>query len=151
MRSSSIWMAPGDWWPRQDSNLEPTGYEPVALPLSYGPSPKGLYIHLSSPSTYRNRQRPVTCHQKTTSQFGDEPSPTISGQSTGVNLSEQATSAPLQASPDSGARTEAFTNLNRNVWLMRSLGAALLLGGWAYFTLEHFGSAMFFADTIVFF
>jgi len=65
-------------------------------------------------------------------------------------LSEQATSAPLQASPDSGARTEAFTNLNRNVWLMRSLGAALLLGGWAYFTLEHFGSAMFFADTIVF-
>jgi formate-dependent phosphoribosylglycinamide formyltransferase (GAR transformylase) len=24
-------------WARQDSNLQPTGYEPVALPLSYGP------------------------------------------------------------------------------------------------------------------
>jgi hypothetical protein len=26
------------WWAHQDSNLGPTGYEPVALPLSYGPS-----------------------------------------------------------------------------------------------------------------
>ena len=25
------------WWARQVSNLRPTGYEPVALPLSYGP------------------------------------------------------------------------------------------------------------------
>ena|GEM_PF-2996589 len=25
------------WWARQDSNLEPIGYEPTALPLSYGP------------------------------------------------------------------------------------------------------------------
>lgn len=31
------------WWARQDSNLEPTGYEPVALPLSYGPSAGELY------------------------------------------------------------------------------------------------------------
>ena len=28
-------------WVHQDSNLGPTGYEPVALPLSYGPSNKG--------------------------------------------------------------------------------------------------------------
>jgi hypothetical protein len=28
------------WWARQDSNLRPTGYEPVALPLSYGPTEK---------------------------------------------------------------------------------------------------------------
>ncbi len=26
------------WWARQVSNLQPTGYEPAALPLSYGPS-----------------------------------------------------------------------------------------------------------------
>ena len=26
------------WWAREDSNLQPTGYEPVALPLSYGPA-----------------------------------------------------------------------------------------------------------------
>ena len=29
-------------WARQDSNLEPIGYEPTALPLSY--KPKGLTI-----------------------------------------------------------------------------------------------------------
>ncbi len=27
----------GHKWARQDSNLEPIGYEPTALPLSYGP------------------------------------------------------------------------------------------------------------------
>ena len=27
-----------EWWARQVSNLQPTGYEPAALPLSYGPS-----------------------------------------------------------------------------------------------------------------
>jgi diguanylate cyclase (GGDEF)-like protein len=68
----------------------------------------------------------------------------------GVTLSERATSAPLHASGDSDERTEAFANLNRHVLLMRGLGAALLIGGWAYFTLPRFGSAMFFADTIVF-
>lgn len=28
-------------WARQDSNLQPTGYEPVALPLSYRPDSIG--------------------------------------------------------------------------------------------------------------
>ena len=27
-----------DWWARQDLNLRATGYEPGALPLSYGPA-----------------------------------------------------------------------------------------------------------------
>ena len=27
------------WWARQESNLGPAGYEPAALPLSYGPLP----------------------------------------------------------------------------------------------------------------
>jgi diguanylate cyclase (GGDEF)-like protein len=67
-----------------------------------------------------------------------------------VTLTEQATSAPLQKSLDSDEQAEAFASLNRHVLLMRGLGAALLIAGWAYFTLEHFGSAMFFADTIVF-
>lgn len=67
-----------------------------------------------------------------------------------MNLSEHVANAPLHASLDSGERTEAFENLNRHVWLMRGLGAALLLAGWAYFTLEHFGSAKFFSDTIIF-
>lgn len=26
------------WWARQDLNLRATGYEPGALPLSYGPA-----------------------------------------------------------------------------------------------------------------
>ena len=65
-------------------------------------------------------------------------------------MSERATSAPLHASLDADERTEAFASLNRHVLLMRGLGAALLLAGWAYFTLPRFGSAMFFADTIVF-
>ena len=26
-----------DWWAHPDSNQEPAGYEPDALPLSYGP------------------------------------------------------------------------------------------------------------------
>ena len=26
------------WWARLDSNQQPTGYEPGALPLSYGPA-----------------------------------------------------------------------------------------------------------------
>ncbi len=28
------------WWARQESNLRPAGYEPAALPLSYGPQLK---------------------------------------------------------------------------------------------------------------
>lgn len=32
------------WWARQGSNLRPTGYEPAALPLSYGPFQRQLYI-----------------------------------------------------------------------------------------------------------
>ena len=31
-------------WARQDSNLRPSGYEPRALPLSYGP-PLGLFLN----------------------------------------------------------------------------------------------------------
>ena len=30
------------WWARQGSNLGPTGYEPAALPLSYGPGTQGF-------------------------------------------------------------------------------------------------------------
>ena len=29
------------WWAHQDSNLGQTGYEPAALPLSYGPDQDG--------------------------------------------------------------------------------------------------------------
>lgn len=37
-----------------------------------------------------------------------------------------------------------------NPWLIRGLGAALFLAGWAYFTLGDFGTARFFVDTLVF-
>ena len=32
------------WWAHPDSNQGPTGYEPAALPLSYGPTPAGHNI-----------------------------------------------------------------------------------------------------------
>ena len=31
-------------WARQVSNLRPVGYEPTALPLSYGPSSRSLFL-----------------------------------------------------------------------------------------------------------
>ncbi len=46
-------------------------------------------------------------------------------------------------------RPGAFLSVNRNAWLMRCLGAALLIAAWAYFTLPHFGSPRFFLDTLV--
>lgn len=35
--------SPKNWWAREESNLQPTGYEPGALPLSYGPQYTDLY------------------------------------------------------------------------------------------------------------
>lgn len=32
-------------WARQDSNLEPSGYEPLALPLSYKPPILGVSLY----------------------------------------------------------------------------------------------------------
>ena len=34
-------VCPIRWWAHQDSNLGQTGYEPAALPLSYGPRRDG--------------------------------------------------------------------------------------------------------------
>ena len=48
----------GRWWARQESNLQPTGYEPGALPLSYGPATRIVrpgFEHL----------QPVPAHQAT--------------------------------------------------------------------------------------
>ena len=46
------------WWAHSDSNQEPSGYEPLALPLSYGPTSIAYYI-----TTFRLRStrlwRPV--------------------------------------------------------------------------------------------
>jgi hypothetical protein len=40
-------------WARQDSNLRPSGYEPRALPLSYGPGKgKKNYNMVRLPLTY---------------------------------------------------------------------------------------------------
>ena len=42
----SIWEISDEfsltWWARQGSNLRPIGYEPTALPLSYGPHVRSL-------------------------------------------------------------------------------------------------------------
>ena len=37
IRGSLIFYSHVTQWARKDSNLEPSGYEPPALPLSYGP------------------------------------------------------------------------------------------------------------------
>ena len=36
-------FAGNGWWARQVSNLQPVGYEPTALPLSYGPLKESLF------------------------------------------------------------------------------------------------------------
>ncbi len=40
-------------WARQDSNLQPTGYEPAALPLSYGPAARNGGIDHAFPGKKR--------------------------------------------------------------------------------------------------
>jgi hypothetical protein len=63
MRSSSIGSC-REWWARQDSNLEPTGYEPDALPLSYGPCERIVF-----PPTHPINLVPrVTASERDTSQ-----------------------------------------------------------------------------------
>ena len=37
MDYKSLPLMMDDWWARKGSNLRPSGYEPRALPLSYGP------------------------------------------------------------------------------------------------------------------
>ena len=37
-RSSNLFPPAENWWAHPDSNQGPTGYEPAALPLSYGPA-----------------------------------------------------------------------------------------------------------------
>ena len=46
-----------NWWARQGSNLRPTGYEPAALPLSYGPPayPKPLCVNVSTNRSFTPR------------------------------------------------------------------------------------------------
>ncbi len=44
------------WWARQDSNLRATGYEPGALPLSYGPA-RGFYRLVGANPRQATRRR----------------------------------------------------------------------------------------------
>jgi len=49
-----------------------------------------------------------------------------------------------------GVKVEEFLNQSRNVWIIRAVGGVLLFAAWVYFTLPHFGSARFLADSLVF-
>jgi len=64
-------------------------------------------------------------------------------------LAEFKTEAPVEPTADS-AGAEIPISRKGKIWLMQSAGAALLIAGWAYFTLPHFGSAQFFLDSLVF-
>ena len=56
---SRIWLQlpVRHWWARLDSNQQPTGYEPGALPLSYGPAGTQFSIQRLDVSTqHKHRQ-----------------------------------------------------------------------------------------------
>jgi len=56
---------------------------------------------------------------------------------------------PAEAPADSAGAAIPISRKGKT-WLMQSVGAGLLIAGWAYFALPHFGSAQFFLDTLVF-
>ena len=64
-------------------------------------------------------------------------------------MAELKTEAPADVHADSAASIIP-TGRKRRVWLTQAAGAALLIAGWAYFALPHFGSAQFFLDSLVF-
>lgn len=47
-------------------------------------------------------------------------------------------------------QTKALRGVLRHAWIAQALGAALLLGCWAYYAVPDFGTAGFFLDTLVF-
>ncbi len=64
-------------------------------------------------------------------------------------MSETATKTSNEAPLDAD-QSAALRNVKRRAWLVRVLGAALLLACWAYFALPNLGSVGFFLDTLVF-
>ena len=56
---------------------------------------------------------------------------------------------PFEPTVD-GVKVEEFLNQDRNVWVIRGIGAVLLVAAGVYFTLPHFGSVRFMADLLVF-
>jgi diguanylate cyclase (GGDEF)-like protein len=60
---------------------------------------------------------------------------------------ERTTPTPLSMD---GVKVEEFLNHGRNVWIVRAVGAGLLIAAWVYFAVPHFGSARFVADSLVF-
>jgi len=64
-------------------------------------------------------------------------------------LAEHKIEGGAELSRDS-ARADAPISRKGTIWITQSVGAALLIGGWAYFALPHFGSAQFFLDSLVF-
>jgi len=64
-------------------------------------------------------------------------------------LPDHATKAPAEPIEDpSGAD---MPNARKGkIWIVQCIGAGLLIAGWAYFALPHFGSAEFFLDSVVF-
>lgn len=55
--------------------------------------------------------------------------------------------APLEAPVDNAI--EEFLSQNRNVWLFRVLGGAILIAAWVYIALPNFGSVRFVADSLI--
>jgi len=64
-------------------------------------------------------------------------------------LAEFKTEAPAEA-PAESAGADMPIRRKGKIWLKQSVGAGLLIAGWAYFALPHIGSAQFFLDTLVF-
>jgi len=66
-----------------------------------------------------------------------------------LKLAEPKTEAPRETPADSAGAGLPISRKGK-AWIMQSVGAGLLIAGWAYFALPHLGSAQFFLNTLVF-
>jgi hypothetical protein len=62
-------MIDGKKWVHQDSNLGPTGYEPVALPLSYGPEMTHVTINDEKSIRQEIEKEEASCEEAAMSRF----------------------------------------------------------------------------------
>ena len=138
------------WWARQESNLQPTGYEPGALPLSYGPASRIVSPGHKRLQANRRPSAPARCNAAMASPsyftVGSAPSGTSAGaQSRGTRVTKPSDFTPARALEVQGEpAANEQKRAEREVWLFRIAGVCLFIVGWAIIVTGHsFGSPTF--------